>query len=277
MTSVSDPAGEAATAPSTTPNVWSGRLYLWPARALYVGVAADTAVHAHHAIQVCLSLGAPFRLRGGARARWDAYELALVAPDRPHQLDGAGERVVLLYLDPESADGQALLVTAPHDGFALPTGQNLHTLRARFRAGAQSVGAAHAAVDALLTSLAPAPETCPAFDPRVARLLERLRQHPERRVSAAEAARCVALSSHRFQHVFRGATGVPFRRYLLWLRLVAAIDCVAAGGSLTAAAHAAGFSDSAHLSRTFRRMFGLTPSAVAKRSAFVQASESSPG
>jgi AraC-like DNA-binding protein len=35
---------------------------------------------------------------------------------------------------------------------------------------------------------------------------------------------------------------------------------VAAGGTLTEAAHAAGFSSSAHLSSTFKRMFGMTAS-----------------
>jgi AraC-like DNA-binding protein len=37
---------------------------------------------------------------------------------------------------------------------------------------------------------------------------------------------------------------------------------VAGGETLTGAAAAAGFSDSAHLSRTFRRAFGLPPSAL---------------
>jgi len=43
----------------------------------------------------------------------------------------------------------------------------------------------------------------------------------------------------------------------LWLRLMRAVERFAAGASLTDAAHEAGFADSAHLSRTFRRMFGI--------------------
>ena len=36
-----------------------------------------------------------------------------------------------------------------------------------------------------------------------------------------------------------------------------AVELFSAGSSLTDAAHGAGFSDSSHLSRTFRRMFGV--------------------
>lgn len=55
---------------------------------------------------------------------------------------------------------------------------------------------------------------------------------------------------------------MPFRRYVLWLRLRRAVREVAAGANLTEAAVSAGFSDSAHLSRVFRATFGLPPSAL---------------
>jgi AraC-like DNA-binding protein len=67
--------------------------------------------------------------------------------------------------------------------------------------------------------------------------------------------------------------GIPPRRYLLWVRLMHAIEAAIGGDNLTTAAHEAGFADSAHLSRTFRRMFGRTPalfSAATKDSQFVQ-------
>ena len=57
-------------------------------------------------------------------------------------------------------------------------------------------------------------------------------------------------------------TGTSFRAYLLWLRINLAIRAVMAGASWTEAAHEAGFSDSAHLTRTHKRMFGIEPTAI---------------
>ena len=65
------------------------------------------------------------------------------------------------------------------------------------------------------------------------------------------------LSPSRLRHLFVEQTGLAFKTYLLWLRLVRALEIYAEGRSLTESAHAAGFSDSAHFSRIFKRTFGL--------------------
>jgi ribosome-associated protein len=72
-------------------------------------------------------------------------------------------------------------------------------------------------------------------------------------VRLRDAATLVGLSPGRTRHLFVQHTGLPFRTWLLWHRLVRALEGWSDGDSLTEAAHAAGFADSAHLSRTFRR------------------------
>jgi AraC-like DNA-binding protein len=55
---------------------------------------------------------------------------------------------------------------------------------------------------------------------------------------------------------------MPLRTYVLWRRLLQVWTLLMQGQSLSQAAHAVGFADSAHLSRTSRTMFGTTPSAL---------------
>lgn len=77
-------------------------------------------------------------------------------------------------------------------------------------------------------------------------------------------SKAVHLSPSRLAHRFREVTGVPLRRYVLWCRLRRAADAAMRGSSLTDAAYLAGFADSAHLTRTFRAMFGIAPSLLFK-------------
>ena len=55
------------------------------------------------------------------------------------------------------------------------------------------------------------------------------------------------------------------RPYILWLRLQRASYELMNGATATETAHIAGFSDAAHLTRTFRRMLGTTPKDLIRR------------
>ena len=66
-------------------------------------------------------------------------------------------------------------------------------------------------------------------------------------------------------HAFTDSLGIAVRPYILWLRVQRACSELSNGASVTQAAVRAGFSDAAHLSRTFRRMLGTTPGEIARR------------
>jgi AraC-like DNA-binding protein len=76
----------------------------------------------------------------------------------------------------------------------------------------------------------------------------------------AEAARRVDLSPSRLTHLVTESLGASPREWRSWLRLRGAVDHVAAGGTATLAAHAAGFSDAAHFARVCRATLGIPPS-----------------
>lgn len=218
-----------------------------------------TAFHAHHAVQVTLAL------RGGltldTRDAHVATDAAAVAPDTEHAF--SGERLVAhLFIDPEGIAGRQVqsdlfandsLVAIPPSRLAdLPA-----RLLALFEKPRRDDRALIDLGRALVAKLAPGSERDDRPEVRVRRMSAWAAARLDTPVSLADAAAHVGLSSGRARHLFVEQTGLPFRTYLVWLRLTRAVELFSAGSSLTEAAHGAGFSDSSHLSRTFRRMFGI--------------------
>ena len=104
-----------------------------------------------------------------------------------------------------------------------------------------------------------------ALHPGVRRVLRYLGepQAASNDLSLKTLAGIASVSPSRFMHAFTESVGVPVRPYILWLRLQRAACDLRDGASVTSAAHRAGFADAAHMTRTFRRMLGATPSDLA--------------
>lgn len=249
-----------------------GRLYFWGARALYLGPGLTAAVHAHHAIQVCIPLSGPVRLRPGPGTRWREYAAAVIPENQPHESDVAVNLIASLWVEPETARARRLVPRRAQCGI-LPLGQPiLRSIAAPLRAcWRESWGSLRAGtlVEDIVRELAAEPSEA-AGDPRLVRALQILGSAPDRRVRLADVAAGISLSPSRLAHLLRAEIGLPARRYLLWLRLRDAVQALARGASITQAAHAAGFADAPHFDRTFRRMLGFTPSAALWVSKFVQ-------
>ena len=97
------------------------------------------------------------------------------------------------------------------------------------------------------------------LDPRISKALSTIAVADNLNIKLETLALASGLSSSRFRHLFSEHMGMSVKRYLLWNKLQRAFQYLARSCSLTEAAHASGFTDSAHLSRTFKDMFGLTP------------------
>ncbi len=87
-----------------------------------------------------------------------------------------------------------------------------------------------------------------------------LHERPWRRLTADDAAAACALSRSRFHHVFRKAMGISFGKFCLRVRLAfTANRLLYTDHTVEAIAHAAGFVDTSHLSRTFVKHYGRPP------------------
>lgn len=242
----------------------TGRIYFWQGGSLWIGVGRGcTEWHDHHAHQVALVPDGVFRFRTAAEGGWESFEGALVPSHCSHQFEIEGLEVAHLFVEPESRAGRALARRHGTDAVArLDAAACRAIARELFGAfGADASGetmvAAAQAATAALSGTTTEPDQ--QLDPRLARALAYMHEHLDRPLALGGV---VALSESRFRHLFVAGTGSSFRAYLLWLRINRAIEAVQAGASWTDAAHAAGFADSAHLTRTHRRMFGIEPSAI---------------
>jgi AraC family transcriptional regulator len=244
-----------------------GRIVSWQGASLWVfgtrpgeGRYPKTNPHAHHAVQVTIALRGSFTLE--TREGQVSGGVAAVAPDTEHTFEATEGAVAHLFVDPDGRHGRTLQRKLFSNASVVPIpGSEVGELPARLLADFEAFDTASPALTALgrdlLAQLVPDSERDERPEARVRKMSAWAAERLDKPLSLEEAAAHVGLSSGRARHLFVESTGLPFRTYLLWLRLTKAVDLFSAGTSLTDAAHAAGFSDSSHLSRTFRRMFGI--------------------
>jgi AraC-like DNA-binding protein/quercetin dioxygenase-like cupin family protein len=103
------------------------------------------------------------------------------------------------------------------------------------------------------------PCTVPRASPAVAMARRRLDDAPEAPATLAELAALSGVSRFQFLRGFRRETGVTPHAYLVQRRVRLARQLLIAGRAPAAAAQEAGFADQSHMTRAFRRQFGVTP------------------
>ncbi len=94
---------------------------------------------------------------------------------------------------------------------------------------------------------------------RVARTY--LNEHFTSPVKLAELASVCDVSPYHLVRSFRDAIGMPPHAYLTQIRSNHARDLILRGVPVSTAAYRCGFADQSHLTRTFKRIFGVTPGA----------------
>jgi AraC family transcriptional regulator len=254
------------------PKLGRGRILIWEGGSLWImeAVSANNRQrtrlndpHAHHAVQVTLALEGDFEFESGAHSVGGA--VVAVAPDALHAFNARG-LFAHVYIEPECRAGRAAAsaLFAGDEPLAQVTGIPLGDLAAELSAAFKRRGRD----DRELTDLGRrvierlAGGNAKEPDARVREILAWVQSRLDYPVSLADAADLAGLSKARVRHLFVEQTGLPFRTYLLWLRLMRGLEAFASGASLTDAALGAGFADSAHFSRTFRRMFGTAAAAL---------------
>lgn len=240
--------------------------WVWPAAMIVWGPGSTSARHSHHCVQLAMVLQGKLRIRSGLGAAWRTCGAALVRPDADHEVDARGRTLLIGFVDPESELGTVLRERIKGDISPVPATQVEHW-RLSLGSKLTPMLVERWVRQDLLNGRRQA-----TIHPGVRRVLKYLRESlgKGKDLSLKALADVSGVSASRLVHVFTESVGVPMRPYILWLRLQRACYELMNGATATEAAQIAGFSDTAHQTRTFRRMLGTTPTELLNRKTMSQ-------
>ncbi|GBF49494.1 DNA-binding helix-turn-helix protein [Leptospira ryugenii] len=239
-----------------------GSLYYFGESLLLGARGIQTDPHSHYAISLLFSLKGEFQLVD-ARNETAKYRAVLIPPNFFHTLQAESSEMIVLQFDPKSYEYASLLQfknTKQPTEIAIESISPLFGNCAHLLNGSLNCKEAFFLYESILLSLGGKPKQKNPNDKRMIRVLERIQETLPESISLKTLSDEIGISEDRFMHWFKDEFGLPLRQYLLWRRLHIAANHLQQGESLTTAAHAAGFSDQSHLSKTFRKMFGVPPS-----------------
>lgn len=242
---------------------WRVEVETAPGRLVIVGTIGEAGEHAHAAVQVLVCDSGTVLLGDG---RTELAVRAAVIPAghahrvRPTPTAADAPTGVMVYLDAHARGGRALHDAAARGGVAC-WAEAAAVFADEDAAPGEPAGPASPArvLRALNRFGASVPEAArhPALTAALALLPSAVADGP---VRIGEVAARTGVSASRLGHLFAEQLGWSFPAAVRWARLHAAIAAARGGANATEAAHAAGFADSAHLTRVFKAMFGITPS-----------------
>lgn len=242
-------------------------LYVWDDRFLYTTAAIASGLTQRHTVTLLVSLGdAGFDLGDEAGNR-HGYQAALIAHNTARTLDATRAPLLSMNFDPQSYEFHALSALLGR-----------HPVRAVIlnsewikRAPVRELIRGELDYASLFRFTTELPRAISGYRPirvpmdmRVMHIAQKIKQELPLTSTVAELAAQVGISSHRLTHVFSDRLGISIKSYVLWARMRRAVELIAQGVPLAMVAHDVGFSDSAHLTRTLKHFFGLTPSMVAR-------------
>lgn len=241
-------------------------------RVFYAGLLGVVSVRTMGGWLVYASLGAPLRIAledadagiGAADAPWQTAQLAVVPPWVPHRVACDERLICSITIEPETVDTTALpawlrqhagAVPANHPDM-LPMLQRLRAAHAWLRTPGQQVQWQTSCFDQALFGQ-PLPQR--QVDPRIAQVLQRMRDDPAQGSTAQDCAARVGLSFSRFLHLFKAEVGTPFRSLRTWKRARSLLHHVTRDTNLVHVALDTGYPDSTHFSHSIRQVYGLKP------------------
>jgi AraC-like DNA-binding protein len=236
---------------------------LGPGRLMVAGGFSDLALHHHPAVQVTVGGRGPLAVTCDGDTH-DVGRLVVIASGARHAVRSDSDSGALtLYLGLQTPQGVALNTLSRNRGqhpgiWIVEDGQDL----AEATAASLDAHGPDAAADFLVDQLCGTQQPG-SVHPQLRQAIEVVSSRVPDRIDVASVAGAVALSPDYLGRLCKQQTGVSFSATIRWERLVAAVNYLLDGYSVTDAAHLAGFADGSHANKVCWEMTGATPRELA--------------
>ncbi|EKJ84993.1 AraC-like DNA-binding protein [Leptospira meyeri] len=235
-----------------------GSLFYFGERILLGTAGIVTEPHSHYAVSILVSLGSSFQLQTKSQEIIKSQGI-IIPPNYYHKLEAENSEMLIIQLDPKSDEYKKIIMEDHPKTIDDFTRLKIQSIAEPLFSDSLTCDSARTVYNQIL-SLLGSKTISKKYDQRIEIAIQRIKEKMPNPVSLAELSEISGISTDRFMHLFKENMGIPLRQYLLWQRLHIAAKLLQGGENLTTASHAAGFSDQAHLSRTFKKMFGVKPS-----------------
>ena len=235
----------------TTENILS----IKPGSSLYLGNLPRTRRHKHAVVVLLIGLSGPIRIEFEEGVSLDCRS-ALLDAGLNHVLDPCGQRIATVFFDLNQPLSQwlrfAYFQNAP---YAFDLIEPVVIQQAKERRLLERDWEAIFSSPVNLDELG-------RLDARILDCVRRLHMPEHFSDQQTDFAQYACLSVSRLNHLFKETTGVSFRHYKLWSQLQHFMKALSQSKNLLDAAHLSGFYDSAHLSNSYQKMLGISPSSI---------------
>lgn len=239
-------------------------LYIWRSRVVYFGLLGLVKNHRYASSAILTGIDSSFKIRSSENEQWKDVRNTFVLADSNLEMDLEENVLGLFLFEPELdlALKNKYPVTKQNYQNIMQQDDSWLALSKRLYEEVPEADEAKILIDQQLARLGIHYPDEDHLDPRVKIILEVLRQDDGHHFDASKLAAMVNLSASRLGHLFREQTGITLARFRTLYRMRAFTNAIEQGNNLTEGAMAAGFTDSSHLNRSFKDMFGIAPSKV---------------
>lgn len=245
---------------TTTTGQSPALVYVSNKRYLYLG-RTQLRIRDFHSgassLVVCLEGTMKFRMAN--ESRWISAKSMLISAGSRVSIDNQGAIISSCYLDAAKPDFQTIRkqMESLHGGIYYKHENECQLIQSllRLREDAPGLSEAQQRLESIIYPCA-VEGTC-NIDPRVRHTVERLRNTAAQNIPVSALAEEVGLSASGLIRLFSQHVGAPLRKHRLWYRLIDFVVLSLSGVPSTSAIRAAGFTDTAHLSRCYSGFFGV--------------------